>query len=193
MTTRTQPPRPSRSKGGKIVAVGKKDDVLKLKGDATKVIDLKGQTLMPGLIDPHSHVIQVAAKMATANLSPPPVGSVDTMDKLKQALREYKQAKKLKPGEWIIAMGYDDTAIKEKRHPTREDLDDVSTENPIFIFHISNHLAAVNSKADQPRGLGGPARDALHHPPRCADRAGGPPSCRLVYGQPRDQQRQGAG
>jgi predicted amidohydrolase YtcJ len=133
--------------GGKILAVGGVEEVMKHRGEATRVFDLKGKTLLPGFIDPHSHLIQVAAKLATANLSPPPVGPVDTLAKLKEVLREYKKAKQLKPGQWIIGMGYDDTALGEKRHPTRDDLDDVSTENPIFLLHISCHIAALNSKA----------------------------------------------
>src|SRR5579884_1508231 len=134
-------------RGGKILAVGGVDEVMKHRGEATKVFDLKGKALLPGFIDPHSHLIQVAAKLAAANVSPPPVGPVDTLAKLKEVLREYKKAKRLQPGQWIIGMGYDDTALEEKRHPTRDDLDEVSSENPIFLLHISCHLAALNSKA----------------------------------------------
>src|SRR5262249_23002082 len=115
--------------------------------ELTQVIELKGKALLPGFIDPHSHIIQVAAKLSTANLSPPPVGPVDSITKLKEVLREYKKAKQLQPGQWILGMGYDDTALQEKRHPTRYELDDVSTDNPIFLLHISCHMAALNSKA----------------------------------------------
>jgi predicted amidohydrolase YtcJ len=52
-----------------------------------------------------------------------------------------------------MGMGYDDTAMAEQRHPTREDLDEVSRENPVFCLHISAHLAAVNSKALEIAGI----------------------------------------
>jgi predicted amidohydrolase YtcJ len=132
---------------GKILAVGTTAEVMKHRGDSTLVIDLKGNALLPGFIDPHSHIVQVAAKLATANLSPPPIGPVDSIAKLKEVLREYKKSKRLQPGQWILGMGYDNTALRENRHPTRYDLDDVSSDNPIFLLHISCHLAALNSRA----------------------------------------------
>jgi predicted amidohydrolase YtcJ len=134
-------------RAGRILAVGTTAEVMRHKGASTQVIDLKAKALLPGFIDPHSHLIQVAAKLATANLSPPPVGPVDSIAKLKEVLREYKKAKQLRPGQWILGMGYDDTALHEKRHPTRYDLDDVSADNPIFLLHISCHMAVLNSKA----------------------------------------------
>ena len=59
----------------------------------------------------------------------------------------------------IIGFGYDDAQLKERRHPTRDDLDAVSTEFPILIVHQSSHLASLNSKALEMVGiLGGHAR-----------------------------------
>jgi predicted amidohydrolase YtcJ len=134
-------------RSGRILAVGKTAEVMKHKGESTQVIDLKGKTLLPGFIDPHSHIIQVAAKLATVNLSPPPIGPIDSIAKLKEVLREHKKSKRLQPGQWILGMGYDDTSLHEKRHPTRYDLDDVSTDNPIFLLHISCHMGSLNSSA----------------------------------------------
>ncbi len=130
---------------GKIIAVGNKDAVMKAAGAGAKVVDLGGKTLMPGFIDPHSHVFLNAIKITTANLSPVPVGPVKNMAQLQAQLTKWKKEHKVKPGGWILGMGYDDTAIAEKRHPTRQDLDKVSTENPILIVHISAHLVAMNS------------------------------------------------
>src|SRR5262245_42670678 len=75
--------------GGKIVAVGKKDDVLQLKGDATRVIDLKGKTLLPGFIDAHSHLMVVGLQRSVANLLPPPDGKGDSVASLQRLLREW--------------------------------------------------------------------------------------------------------
>src|SRR5262249_44504498 len=63
--------------GGKIAAVGKKDDVFRHKGDATRVIDLNGKTLLPGFIDAHGHLMGVGLQRSVANLFPPPDGKGD--------------------------------------------------------------------------------------------------------------------
>jgi predicted amidohydrolase YtcJ len=140
-------------KDGKIAAVGTEDEVMQWRGTGTELTDLEGKTVLPGFVEPHSHLSFVGVKLNVANLSPPPVGPVGSLADLKQALREYKESKDLKPGDWIMGMGYDDTAMTEQRHPTREDLDEVSSEYPIFCLHISAHLAAVNSKALEIAGI----------------------------------------
>ena len=131
---------------GKILATGSKDDVMALKGAETNLVDLGGKCLMPGFIDPHSHVVLQSLKFAGVNLDPHPIGDVKSIADIQRKLREHIEKKKPKPGAWIIGWGYDDTAMEEMRHPNRDDLDKVSTEHPIFLFHISMHLAAVNSK-----------------------------------------------
>jgi len=140
-------------KDGKIAAVGTEVEVMQWRGTGTELTDLEGKTVLPGFVEPHSHLSFVGVKLNVANLSPPPVGPVGSLADLKQALREYMESKDLKPGDWIMGMGYDDTAMTEQRHPTREDLDEVSSEYPIFCLHISAHLAAVNSKALEIAGI----------------------------------------
>jgi predicted amidohydrolase YtcJ len=146
---------------GKIIAVGKKSEVLKHKSSATKVVDLQGKTLMPGFFDAHSHLFVTTLSSVSADLYPPPMGTLDSMEKLKAALLAYKAEKNLKPGQWIIGMNYDDTLLAEKRHPTRDDLDQVSTENPIIIIHISNHLASANSRALEIAGINAETEDPV--------------------------------
>ena len=140
-------------KDGKIAAVGAEDEVMQWRGADTELTNLKGKTALPGFIEPHSHLSFVGVKLNVANLSPPPIGPVGSVADLKQALRQYGDSKDLKPGDWIMGMGYDDTAMAEQRHPTREDLDEVSSEYPIFCLHISAHLASVNSKALEIAGI----------------------------------------
>jgi predicted amidohydrolase YtcJ len=138
---------------GKIIAVGTVDEVMAFKGPGTKIIDLDGKTMMPGLIDPHSHVTLTAAKLWGANISPPPVGTVASHADLKRILREYMQARQVQPGDWIFGMGYDDTSMTEQRHPDRDVLDEVSVENPIILLHISGHMMAANSMALKLAGI----------------------------------------
>jgi predicted amidohydrolase YtcJ len=132
-------------KDGHILAVGTMAEVMARKGDATKLVDLGGKTLLPGFIDPHSHVALQSVKFTCANLDPKPIGEVGSIADLQRVLREHIEEKQLKPGEWVIGWGYDDTGMKEQRHPNREDLDAVSTEHPIALMHISVHLMAGNS------------------------------------------------
>jgi predicted amidohydrolase YtcJ len=132
---------------GTIVAAGRRDDALALKGPATQMVDLQGKALMPGFIDAHSHVVQQALKFSVVNLDPHPIGDVktiaDVQRKLRQRIAEQKPAKE----QWVFGWGYDDTGLEEMRHPTRDDLDAVSKDHPILLMHISNHLMAANSKA----------------------------------------------
>jgi predicted amidohydrolase YtcJ len=79
-------------KGGKILAVGKKDDVFKLKDDATKVIDLGGKTLVPGFLDAHGHFMSVGIQRSVANLLPPPDGKGDSIAGLQALLKEWRRA-----------------------------------------------------------------------------------------------------
>lgn len=138
---------------GKIMAIGTTDDLIALAGAGTESIDLQGKTMLPGLIDPHSHVAITAAKLWGANASPPPVGTVASHDDLKQVLKEYMAERNIQPGDWVFGMGYDDTTMSEQRHPDRDLLDEVSTDNPIIIAHISGHVMAANSQALDVAGI----------------------------------------
>jgi predicted amidohydrolase YtcJ len=140
-------------KDGRILSVGAKTDVMARKGDATKLIDLGGKTLMPGFYDPHSHVVLQSVKFATANLDPIPIGKIGSIADIQQTLRDWIKEKKPAPGKWVIGWGYDDTGIEEQRHPTREDLDAVSTDHPILLMHISAHLMAGNSRLMEEIGV----------------------------------------
>ena len=140
-------------RGGRILQAGTKADVLKHRGDATKVVDLKGRCLMPGFVDPHSHVVMQSAKFTTCNLDPKPIGVIGSMADIQSALKDWIRDEKIAPGQWVFGWGYDDTGIEEMRHPFREDLDAVSTEHPIMLLHISAHLMATNSKALEIAGV----------------------------------------
>jgi hypothetical protein len=132
---------------GRIVKVGYKDEVLQLKGRKTRIVDLKGQTLLPGFIDGHGHVYSVGLQAASANLLPAPDGPVNSIADLQKALRESQGSAISKKIGFIVGFGYDDSQLAEHRHPTRDELDAVSKELPVLIVHQSGHLAAVNSRA----------------------------------------------
>jgi len=140
-------------KAGKIIAAGSLDSMESLKGAHTKMVDLAGRCLMPGFIDPHSHVVMQSAKFAVANLDPYPIGEVKSIEDIQRILRDEIATKNIAPGKWVLGWGYDDTAPAGMRHPLKEDLDAVSTEHPILLVHISNHLCACNSLLLEQAGI----------------------------------------
>ena len=128
---------------GRIVFVGSKADALKQQGAGTVLKDLAGKTLMPGFIDGHAHAQQFGTQAVGANLLAPPDGSVNTIDDVVAKLKTFAEGPDVDKTGWIFGMGYDDALLG--RHPTREDLDKVSTTVPVMATHISGHFAAVNS------------------------------------------------
>ncbi len=134
-------------RGDKIVAVGDATDMSALQGPRTQTVELGERALVPGFIDAHGHVSFVARLIDFVNLSSPPVGPVTNMDDIVRLLRERITERKAPAGDWVFGYGYDDSLIAENRHPTRDDLDRASTDDPIALMHVSGHLAAVNSAA----------------------------------------------
>ena len=74
---------------GKILAVGTKDELFKSKGDATKLIDLEGRTMLPGFVDAHGHVMGGGLQALSANILAPPDGEVRDIASLQQTLRDW--------------------------------------------------------------------------------------------------------
>ncbi|WP_299781681.1 amidohydrolase [uncultured Formosa sp.] len=132
---------------GKIAFVGASADAMKAAGKGHKMIDLKGKTLLPGLIDGHAHFASFAAQAIGAQILPSPDAKADDISKLIKILKDWNTPENRALTGWIFGMGFDDSVLKEKRFPTKEDLDKVSTETPIMIIHISGHFASLNSKA----------------------------------------------
>lgn len=131
--------------GGKILALGTGAAVRRRAGRHAVHVDLHGHTLLPGFIDAHGHVSMVGQAAGFANLSPPPIGGVASIAQLQQALRDYLALRALPAGVPVVGAGYDDSQLAEHRHPTRAELDAVSTEHPIVLTHASGHFAAMNS------------------------------------------------
>lgn len=127
----------------RIEALGSSEEIIALIEDQTTVIDLRGRTLLPGFIDAHGHFPGSALSEVAADLNSPPIGKHNTVADVLEALKE--QAGKTAPGEWVQGFGYDDTLLKEKRHLTRADLDQVSTDHPIAAIHVSGHMVVTNS------------------------------------------------
>jgi len=142
-------------KDGRIVAVGPRAGVEKdRKGANTQMVDLAGKTMVPGFVDAHSHFSQVGIQAISANLLPPPDGPATSIGQIQQILRDFiRTSPAVKEYGVVIGFDYDDSQLAEHRHPTREELDAVSTDIPIMIIHQSGHLGVYNSKALAQAGI----------------------------------------
>jgi predicted amidohydrolase YtcJ len=149
-------------KNGKIVAVGSENSMRSWTGQKTEQVFLDGKTLVPGFIDSHGHMVNVGVQAIAANLLPPPDGGVDSIATLQQVLKDWV-AKSTVSGKYglIIGFGYDDSQLKEKRHPTKEELDEVSKDIPVMCFHQSGHIRSYNSKALEMAGITSQTKDPV--------------------------------
>lgn len=126
----------------KIVWIGSHTEAKKIQGQR---INYHNQAILPGFIDAHGHASYLAFATQVANIASPPVGEVTTIKDLQENLKKFIKDSNLKLGEWVMGLGYDDSLLAEQRHPTKIDLDAVSTDHPIYLIHVSAHLGAANS------------------------------------------------
>ena len=140
-------------KDGRILKVGPTAEIKRLAGDRTQVIDLKGKTVLPGFVDSHEHCITKGLQTDYVNCASPPMKTIEDIVKALAA----KAAQK-KKGEWVVGSGWDESKLKEKRFPTRYDLDKASTSHPIYIGRAGGHNSVANSLALK---LGGINKDTL--------------------------------
>ncbi len=124
---------------GKIIAVGSTADIQRRAGPATRVIDLKGLTATPGLIDTHAHMAEGGVdEMFHVVLS-----DVSNVDDALAKLRE--KVASLKPGEWLVGAGWDEGKLAERRYLLASDLDKVTPNNPVWLEHTTGHYGVTNS------------------------------------------------
>jgi predicted amidohydrolase YtcJ len=185
-------------KDGRILAVGPAAEVMRHRGAATQVIDLGGRAMTPGFFDAHGHVFLGGLQALSANLMAPPDGMVTDIAALQQVIRDWVAANEatVKAANLIVGFGYDNATLAEHRHPTREDLDAISTEIPIYLVHQSGHFGAANSKAlevagvtrDTPDPVGGVIRRRADGEPDgvLEEMAHGPVMVKLLSGIGRD-------
>jgi predicted amidohydrolase YtcJ len=141
--------------GGKIIAVGSLAEVSALKGPNTLMVDLGGRTLVPGFVDPHGHTTMGGVQAVSANLLSPPDGEVVDIASLQKTMRDWMAANTgvIEKAKLVIGFGYDQSQLAELRAPTKEELDAISIDLPIVLFHQSGHMVALNSKAFAMAGI----------------------------------------
>ncbi len=134
--------------GNKILAVGTSADIKALAGPETQIIDLRGRSLVPGFIDAHCHAGNYGPVKFNIVCS---AGVISSIDELKKEIR--KRAATTPKGGWILGRGYDNTKLKENRHPTRWDFDEAAPDHKVFILRTCGHLGVVNSQALKEFGI----------------------------------------
>lgn len=102
--------------------------------------DLRGRTLLPAFLDPHSHITALAETLDLAQL-----GAAVTPEEIAVTLRDFAKAQDLPQGAWAIGFGYDHNVLPGGTHPTRRDLDALLPDRPAMITHASGHMGVVNS------------------------------------------------
>lgn len=118
---------------GRIIKIGEYQDIYEV---GMNVVDLKGKTLIPAFIDAHSHISGYATSMLQVAL--------DKCTCIQDILDEIE---KNKSRSYIVCKGYDQHRIKENRHITREELDQISSTKPIIVQHQTGHMGVMNTPA----------------------------------------------
>jgi predicted amidohydrolase YtcJ len=133
-------------KDGKFIAVGNKNEILKLKDGHTKVVDLGGKFVMPGFNDAHAHMPAGGFLKMSVDL----VGT-KSLQEMQQRIAD--RVKTTPPGEWIAGFGWDHTKWTEQVTPTRQDLDKVTGDHPAIFGRVDGHISVANSAALKAAGI----------------------------------------
>jgi predicted amidohydrolase YtcJ len=134
-------------KGGQVFAVGDESALSALKTGDTKVVDLGGRTLLPGLIDPHCHTL--LASLIFELLDDVGYAKYPTRAQLVAHLKQV--AATTPKGQWVVGANFDN--LLQGGDFSRAALDDISTDHPIFIWYTNGHDACVNSEALRIAGI----------------------------------------
>src|SRR4051812_28361201 len=134
--------------GERIAAVGADDDILALRGRHTDVVDLAGQTLIPGFVDAHAHIWKIGHLLTTL-LDVRGAASVADL-----AARLRAHAGRFSPGSWLHGRGYNEARFSDGRAPTRADLDAAVSDRPVVLMRTCAHIVVCNSRALDEAGIG---------------------------------------
>ena len=132
----------------RIAAVGSADEIQAAASPGARVVRLDGATVVPGLIDAHCHVSNVGYLAAGADCSQP---SAPGIPEIQARLRE--AAGRTPEGSWVTGSGYVEYKLRERRHPTRADLDEAVPDRPAVLYHTSLHACVLNTAALREAGF----------------------------------------
>lgn len=139
-------------RGGRIVYLGPDAGAVPFKGPKTRVIDLAGRVVTPGLIDAHSHLAGLGQALAAVDLTAAP-----TFDEVVRRVKE--AAARVPKGTWVGGRGWDQNLWPEKDFPTHGALSAAVPDHPVWLTRVDGHAALVNAKAMEIVGLGPDIQD----------------------------------
>jgi predicted amidohydrolase YtcJ len=139
-------------RGGRIVYLGPDDGAGRLRGPGTRVIDLAGRAVTPGLIDAHSHLAGLGESLEAVDLT-----GAASYDEVIRRVREAARA--LPPGAWVSGHGWDQNRWPEKRFPTHQELSAAVPDHPVWLERIDGHAALVNASAMRSLGIDDAIKD----------------------------------
>ena len=126
----------------KIAQVGSSEEIKKLQGPETKIIELCGRSVIPGFIESHIHTAVMGVNALAIDCRP---SAVDSISDIQEAI--FERTKNTPKGEWIRGWGYNDQYLKEQRNPNKWDLDKVAPDHPVMLTRVCNHISAHNSRS----------------------------------------------
>jgi hypothetical protein len=129
---------------GRILALGGDDALTGCASSRTQSLDLHGQTVLPGLIDVHTHAMEWVKSTLRGEIDAG-YPAVHSIAEITQAVAH--RAAALPQGQWIVGSGWDDSKVVEHRYITRLDLDTASPNHPVYLKHVSGHLSVANGAA----------------------------------------------
>lgn len=135
--------------GQTILYCGSYEGALAHKDENTEIVDLKGRTLTPGFNDSHMHLMSYSLSKFKADFS-----KGKSIENIQQILKDFAENERAKIfGDWILGHGWNQENFDEKILPTKEDLDKIVNDRPVFLARACYHICVVNSKALELAGI----------------------------------------
>jgi predicted amidohydrolase YtcJ len=139
-------------RGGKVQFVGSSGAVMALKGASTRMLDLGGKTVIPGMVDAHGHVDNLGLALRTVDLT-----GTTSYDEV--VARVVARAKSTPAGQWIIGRGWDQNDWGDTRFPTHEKLSAAVPNNPVYLTRVDGHAGLANAAALKAAGITAQTKD----------------------------------
>jgi predicted amidohydrolase YtcJ len=139
-------------RNGRIVFVGSDAEARTLAGAATRILDVQGRTVIPGMVDAHAHLLGLATSLRNVQLA-----GASSYDEVIH--RVIERTRTMKPGEWVEGRGWDQNLWPEKNFPTHEALSRATPSNPVVLTRIDGHALLANAMAMRLAGVAAAAKD----------------------------------